>query len=1568
MNKVAIAIALSFVTAFALPQKVSVVDSTVHARNYSFSFANGNLLPNWSFEDGYYAWEGTRYSKHVFESLIGRKFFAVTGSYMGAAFGSHALTSPLVPVEGGEDYSLGLYVASFGAGTEKPKVRFFSSKYVVLSDAVLPDFPASYEKWVFYSAHVKAPATARFAKVIFENTGTGILLFDDVILEKGTNPSDRNSVGMSVVFSDAFGRTHMKETLVRREVPNGLVPLDEVRGDVVYGKARVELKARSRAYGGNIESGDYMLLDNDVKVRDPSVANLRVAAKNKIQLGDRDSLHADVFYGNKLNWNHQDYVRHHEKSTVVDAYNLDFGSIDVGTSNVTVNNDKQSTLVPGKYKDVMIRARGKLHISSGAYYFRKFTLEPTAVLDLDLSGGDIEIYVKSDLKIYDNTRFTYDSTLTNYIVWRLGQSSTMRFGTDSKLAGVFVAPNARVELGHRSYLRGAIYAREVAILEESKIKVPSFIFDAGRNFNAPGAKLFAVTENGYDNHGRNKYSDKPYIAELDSEGYVQNSQQNANNYYSATGDGPDAGNFAFYRKDFSSKDGHLLKSSIPGLPWRVNGPHSGMSYHQAFVPDLSIPASMNFSYHVEDSMYVLSASENREGHMSLSWKNRLGQVVQEAWALDTVGEDMRNWSWAIKRYEYTREGRLRSVLTPLDTKNADSLFAVVSEYDAAGHEIARTAPDIGRETFYYGIAGNVRFSQTAEQRVRNAFTYKEYDEQGRIVSIGESVWSLWSDDLLGELAALDSAVPGTKTEYSGRSYDRLSKCLAAIGDSALSATISGVTLTNTRGRLACTWTRNPKLYGYIPSGEALVADFFSYDSVGRVSVAYRYTGAERDSTCRLVSKRVTFDDLGRLTSVTIRNAGGTTISERNFEYDVKGRVSSVRDVSGNLLAAYTYDDFGRKKVVDVGSALRAEYGYHLHGQVNSIRILNPATSSVLFEQRINFENVDDSIAQPRFDGRISQVKSTTNLQDSTLSENSVYIYDMMGNLSKSAGTAGEVDFAYDENGRMLSQDYGSSRLDYVYGPGSYAVSSATGHTPMDAGRDASRANNFAYDASGRMMHDSSRGLSIAYDMDGMPAVFLQDSGSGTWRELAVYDPSGWRVATYSYENGSLVSLRTDIMLDGHKELERRTSFAGSGSSVTEYSMLYGAGGALGRRHSDGTSEWYVKDRQGSLVMSVVNSGLNTALVYEPFGFQRLLRVSGDEPAEQYTGKEYDGRLGLYYFGARYFDPSFALWLTPDPARQYLNPYSYGGDPVNRVDYDGKWSWGEALLWGVAEVLTAGGVSAGAVALTLGGGGLQAAAINVGREAYSKGGNFSEWDWGKIWNADVSANLAMIPGYAEAMTNISFINRLWDSDNKWETFTDYLLGGYGVDYAGHMAGGFNSAFFGGNMDYYRGNVVYSEGFLRILEKMGKSGGGDHFGSAALVTDRYDEPTIAHEFNHLRQAESMGCRFFYLGYYLYKNGGSPFPNDEYYKNDLEMDSYYKGFLYEAGCIDIYGNRRTCQGKGKDEWTHEELSDVFYNGGPYTGRDGETYLWAGYKKEHPEVDYGEHWTWRENWWSLY
>ena len=58
---------------------------------------------------------------------------------------------------------------------------------------------------------------------------------------------------------------------------------------------------------------------------------------------------------------------------------------------------------------------------------------------------------------------------------------------------------------------------------------------------------------------------------------------------------------------------------------------------------------------------------------------------------------------------------------------------------------------------------------------------------------------------------------------------------------------------------------------------------------------------------------------------------------------------------------------------------------------------------------------------------------------------------------------------------------------------------------------------------------------------------------------------------------------------------------------------------------------------------------------------------------------YDGRLGLYYFGARYYDPFFGLWMSPDPAGQFANPYTYGGDPLNYVDPTGMWAGGVGLV-------------------------------------------------------------------------------------------------------------------------------------------------------------------------------------------------------------------------------------------------------------------------------------------------
>ncbi len=57
----------------------------------------------------------------------------------------------------------------------------------------------------------------------------------------------------------------------------------------------------------------------------------------------------------------------------------------------------------------------------------------------------------------------------------------------------------------------------------------------------------------------------------------------------------------------------------------------------------------------------------------------------------------------------------------------------------------------------------------------------------------------------------------------------------------------------------------------------------------------------------------------------------------------------------------------------------------------------------------------------------------------------------------------------------------------------------------------------------------------------------------------------------------------------------------------------------------------------------------------------------------FNAKELDNETGLYYYGARYLDPTGAMWLSVDPVfHAGTSPYAYClGNPVKMVDPDGR---------------------------------------------------------------------------------------------------------------------------------------------------------------------------------------------------------------------------------------------------------------------------------------------------------
>ncbi|MBO4332385.1 MAG: RHS repeat-associated core domain-containing protein [Paludibacteraceae bacterium] len=82
------------------------------------------------------------------------------------------------------------------------------------------------------------------------------------------------------------------------------------------------------------------------------------------------------------------------------------------------------------------------------------------------------------------------------------------------------------------------------------------------------------------------------------------------------------------------------------------------------------------------------------------------------------------------------------------------------------------------------------------------------------------------------------------------------------------------------------------------------------------------------------------------------------------------------------------------------------------------------------------------------------------------------------------------------------------------------------------------------------------------------------------------------------------------------------------------------------------------------------------VVYIPYGEVFVEERNGSWASPYlFNAKELDEETGLYYYGARYLNPSIALWLSTDPLQgKYpgMSPYNYcAGNPVKLVDPDGK---------------------------------------------------------------------------------------------------------------------------------------------------------------------------------------------------------------------------------------------------------------------------------------------------------
>jgi len=252
-------------------------------------------------------------------------------------------------------------------------------------------------------------------------------------------------------------------------------------------------------------------------------------------------------------------------------------------------------------------------------------------------------------------------------------------------------------------------------------------------------------------------------------------------------------------------------------------------------------------------------------------------------------------------------------------------------------------------------------------------------------------------------------------------------------------------------------------------------------------------------------------------------------------------------------------------------------------------------------------------------------------------------YDSLDRLTEAEGPYGtggataSITYSYNEIGNLTANSQVGS---YTY-PTS-GSSSVRPHAVSTAG-----SNTYSYDANGNMT--AGAGRSFTYNLENKPLTITIGGQTTTF----VYDGDNGRVKKIV---GSTTTRYISQLYECENTSCSRMIFAGSERVAT----LVPSGGV----------HYYHPDHLGSSSVITDETGAKVqALTYYPYGATRT-NNSPVTPAVnvpyKYTGKELDASTDLYYYGARYYDPLLARFLSadtlvPNPRDpQELNRYTYAG--------------------------------------------------------------------------------------------------------------------------------------------------------------------------------------------------------------------------------------------------------------------------------------------------------------------
>jgi RHS repeat-associated protein len=478
------------------------------------------------------------------------------------------------------------------------------------------------------------------------------------------------------------------------------------------------------------------------------------------------------------------------------------------------------------------------------------------------------------------------------------------------------------------------------------------------------------------------------------------------------------------------------------------------------------------------------------------------------------------------------------------------------------------------------------------------------------------------------------------------------------------------------------------------TGGSPILTQYAYDTQDRLTT--RTDPLSRDDTIN------TYDHNGNVLTATDRNGQDITLT-----WDALNRIASATYDDGHVVA-YTWDDGSRLTDIDdtVGGVTNAiSRTYDGLDRLTEESVVQGATTLGTVDYTWDDASRPDTMT-------VSGQSAVT------------YTFDDANRLTDIVQGGAHVIVAWDDASRRETLTLPNGIV-ATYG---YDDASELTSLSYDKGGSNVGTLTYTYDAAGRIV---ARGGTLFQSI--LPAA------QATTAYNADNQLTTWGAATLTYDdNGNLTNDGTNSLTwDARNRLtalgsvasfvydgvDRRQSIAKSGTTVTTVYDRYSpvqekVGGSvladlltgLGiderfTRTESGTTSTFLTDLLGSTTALTNASGvIQTSYGYDAYGVATASGTSSDNPY-QFTGRNNDG-TGLYYYRARYYNPTWGRFVSEDPIglAAGVNVYTYvAGAPISETDGTGRnpvllggelGAEGGSLIWPGPGTLIGGVLGAG----------------------------------------------------------------------------------------------------------------------------------------------------------------------------------------------------------------------------------------------------------------------------------